>query len=118
MESVASLRNLQFEEHFEVQRLPVMGDENALRRVIDILLDNALKYASPPGKVTLSANEKDGHVVVSVKTPALASHPRTKPEFSNASTGWTKHAVGNSAARAWVLPLRSGSSNFTRDPSP
>ena len=45
---VASLRNLQFEQHLDAPRLPVMGDENALRRVIDILLDNAFKYTPAP----------------------------------------------------------------------
>jgi heavy metal sensor kinase len=67
----ASLRNLQFEEHLEVQGLPVTGDENALRRVIDILLDNALKYTSSPGNVTLSAEKKHGHVVVIVEDTGM-----------------------------------------------
>jgi heavy metal sensor kinase len=72
---VAVLRNLQFEEHLAVRRLPVMGDENALRRVIDILLDNALKYAASPGKVTLSAEEKDGHAAVSVEDTGVGIAP-------------------------------------------
>jgi heavy metal sensor kinase len=67
----ASLRNLKFEEHLEVQGLPVTGDENALRRVIDILLDNALKYTSSPGNVTLSAEKKHGHVVVIVEDTGM-----------------------------------------------
>src|SRR4029077_7892741 len=50
---VASLRSLQFEAHLNVKNFPVMGDEGALRRVIDILLDNAFKYTPAPGKVTL-----------------------------------------------------------------
>jgi signal transduction histidine kinase len=37
---VASLRNLQFAAHLDIPRLPVMGDENALRRVIDIAADD------------------------------------------------------------------------------
>jgi signal transduction histidine kinase len=62
---------LQFEEHLEVQGLPVTGDENALRRVIDILLDNALNYTSSPGNVTLSAEKKHGHVVVIVEDTGM-----------------------------------------------
>lgn len=72
---VAALRELQFEERLDVQRLPVMGDENALRRLVDILLDNALKYTPSPGKVTLSAEEKNGRVVVSVEDTGVGIAP-------------------------------------------
>jgi two-component system, OmpR family, heavy metal sensor histidine kinase CusS len=68
---VASLRDLQFEEYSETQSLNVMGDENALRRVVDILLDNAFKYTPSPGKVTLSAEEKNGRAVVSVQDSGI-----------------------------------------------
>jgi two-component system, OmpR family, heavy metal sensor histidine kinase CusS len=78
---VASLRALQFEEHLEVQRLPVMGDENALRRVIDILLDNALKYSASPGKITLSAEEKDGHIAVSVEDTGVGIAPEDRAKI-------------------------------------
>jgi heavy metal sensor kinase len=78
---VASLRNLQFEEHLEVQRLPVMGDENALRRLIDILLDNALKYAGSLGKITLSAEEKDGHIAVSVEDTGVGIAPEDQAKI-------------------------------------
>jgi heavy metal sensor kinase len=78
---VASLRDLQFEEHLEVQRLPVMGDENALRRVIDILLDNALKYSASPGKITLSAEQKDGRITVSVADTGVGIAPEDQAKI-------------------------------------
>jgi len=78
---VASLRNLQFEESLEVQRLPVMGDENALRRLIDILLDNALKYSASPGTITLSAEEKDGHITVSVEDTGVGIAPEDQAKI-------------------------------------
>jgi heavy metal sensor kinase len=68
---VASLRDLQFEERSGTQPLTVMGDENALRRAVDILLDNAFKYTPSPGKVTLSAEEKDGRAIVSVEDSGI-----------------------------------------------
>jgi len=64
---VASLRNLQFEQRLEAQRLPVMGDKNALRRVVDILLDNAFKYNSSPGSVHLSLEHKGDRAVITVQ---------------------------------------------------
>jgi heavy metal sensor kinase len=78
---VASLRNLQFAEQLHVTRLPVMGDENALRRVIDILLDNAVKYTTAPGHVTLSAKETPGAVVVSVEDTGIGIAPEDQPRI-------------------------------------
>ncbi len=75
---VAALRDLQFEEHLEAQRLPVMGDENALRRLVDILLDNAFKYTPSPGKVALSAEEEYGRVVVSVVDTGVGIAPENR----------------------------------------
>jgi heavy metal sensor kinase len=72
---VATLRDLQFEEHLEVRSLPVMGDENALRRVIDILFDNAIKYSASPGKITLSAEEKNGRVAVNIEDTGVGIAP-------------------------------------------
>jgi signal transduction histidine kinase len=47
---VAALRDLQFEGRFEAQPLSAIAEANALRRVIDILLDNAFKYTPSPGE--------------------------------------------------------------------
>lgn len=68
---VASLNGLQFEEHLDLEALAVLGDHDALRRVVDILLDNAFKYTSAPGKVILSAGEKNGRAVVTVEDTGI-----------------------------------------------
>jgi heavy metal sensor kinase len=65
--AVASVRGLQFSERILNAELRVLGDEEALRRVVSILLDNAFKYTPVPGGVVvLSAEEKDGNAVISV----------------------------------------------------
>jgi heavy metal sensor kinase len=65
--AVASVRGLQFSERTMDAELRVMGDPEALRRVVNILLDNAFKYTpAPGGVVTLSAEERDGSALVSV----------------------------------------------------
>jgi len=65
---VANVRGLQFSERILDAELRVLGDSAALRRVIDILLDNAFKYTpSPGGTVCLSAEERDGGAVISVR---------------------------------------------------
>jgi heavy metal sensor kinase len=66
--AVASVRGLQFSERILEAELRVLGDAAALRRVVDILLDNAFKYTpAPGGVVTLSAEESDGNAVISVR---------------------------------------------------
>jgi len=64
---VASLRNLQFTATIEEKEFSVLGDETALRRVVDILLDNAFKYTPPPGTVTLSLEQKGENAVITVQ---------------------------------------------------
>ncbi|HZE27636.1 MAG TPA: heavy metal sensor histidine kinase [Terriglobales bacterium] len=66
--AVAGVRGLQFSERILEAELRVLGDEAALRRVVNVLLDNAFKYTpSPGGTVTLAAEEKDGSAVISVR---------------------------------------------------
>ena len=119
---VASLRNLQFEEHLEVRRLPMMGDENALRRVVDILLDNALKYTPSPGKVTLSAknkeneNDKQGRIVVSVEDTGIGIAPedqaRIFERFYRVDKARSRELGGAGLGLAiaqWIVQLHKGS---------
>jgi len=65
---VANVRGMQFSERLLNAELRVSGDSAALRRVIDILLDNAFKYTPPSGgAVSLSAEEVAGCAIISVQ---------------------------------------------------
>ena len=44
----------------------VRGSESHLRQVLDILLDNAAKYAAPGGSVTVTLQRRGGHCLLSV----------------------------------------------------
>lgn len=52
-QQVAALRELQFTTSIGDENTFVTGDETMLRRLIDILLDNAFKYTPSPGTVGL-----------------------------------------------------------------
>jgi heavy metal sensor kinase len=113
---VASLHNLQFEQHLDAQRLPVMGDENALRRAIDILLDNAFKYTPAPGKVTLAAEENGGHVIVTVEDTGIGIAPedqaRVFERFYRVDKARSRELGGTGLGLAiaqWIVHLHQGS---------
>lgn len=60
--------------------LRVRGSESHLRQVIDILLDNAAKYSTPGGTVTVTAQRRSGHCLVSVVNPG---QPIPREELKN-----------------------------------
>jgi heavy metal sensor kinase len=66
-QQVATIRNLQFSASLDVPESFVMGDEILLRRLADILLDNAFKYTSAPGSVSLSLAPKGDSIVITVQ---------------------------------------------------
>jgi len=70
--AVAGVRGLQFSERLLEAELRVLADEVALRRAVNVLLDNAFKYTpAPGGSVMLSAEAKDGHAVISVRDSGM-----------------------------------------------
>ena len=112
----ASLRNLQFEDRLPAAPLPLMADGSALRRVIDILLDNAFKYTPVPGKVTLSAEEINGRVVVSVQDTGGGIAPedqaRIFERFYRVDKARSRELGGAGLGLAiaqWIVHLHKGS---------
>jgi heavy metal sensor kinase len=66
-QQVATIRNLEFSASIDVPDSFVMGDEILLRRLAEILLDNAFKYTPSPGSVHLSLQRKSDNLVVAVQ---------------------------------------------------
>jgi signal transduction histidine kinase len=107
----------------DAQHLPVMGDEDALRRVIDILLDNALKYTPTPGKVTLSAKQATGFVTVSVEDTGIgiASQDQVKifERFYRVDKARSRELGGAGLGLAiaqWIVHLHKGSITVNSQP--
>ena len=72
-QQVATIRNLQFSASLDVPPsldaldFSVMGDETLLRRLADVLLDNAFKYTPSPGSVHLSLEPQGESAVIRVQ---------------------------------------------------
>jgi heavy metal sensor kinase len=64
---VAAIRDLNFAANIDDSNAVVTGDETLLRRLIDILLDNAFKYTPPPGTVSLGLEHRDEVAIITVR---------------------------------------------------
>lgn len=76
---------LYFERELELQSLVepgirVWGSDRHLRQVVEILLDNALKYAPAGSRVVLSLVRRGNHCLLTVSNPA---GPMTQAELKN-----------------------------------
>jgi len=66
-QQLASVRNLEFSRSIDGSDSFVLGDETLLRRLTDILLDNAFKYTPSPGSVHLSFEQRGNNAVIAVQ---------------------------------------------------
>jgi heavy metal sensor kinase len=64
---VAAIRDLHFSTSIDDRSAVVTGDETLLRRLLDILLDNAFKYTPSPGTVSLMLENRDDVAVITVQ---------------------------------------------------
>ena len=66
-QQVAAIRDIKFSTSIDHQNAFVTGDETLLRRLADILLDNAFKYTPSPGSVSLVLEQQDESAVIIVR---------------------------------------------------
>ena len=79
-EAALPFEPLYFEQGLELtceiqDGLPVRGSSAHLRQVVEILLDNALKYTPPPGTVTVRLRRQGTKRLLSVSNPGPAMTP-------------------------------------------
>lgn len=68
-------KGLKFELDLPREMSPVFMDKDLLRIAINNLLTNAIKYNSPDGQVTLSAEELNGEIEISVRDTGIGIAP-------------------------------------------
>jgi signal transduction histidine kinase len=64
-QQLAEVKEIQMQTDIE-QPLEVMGDEERLRQLLVILLDNALKYSEPGGTISVSCKREGGSAAIVV----------------------------------------------------
>jgi heavy metal sensor kinase len=103
-------------EHVPMARgTKVAGDAATLRRLLLILLDNALKYTPPGGRVSLGATVRDGCLAVEIKDSGVGIPEEDLPHIferfyradksRNRDTGGA--GLGLSLAR-WIVEAHQG----------
>jgi heavy metal sensor kinase len=114
--AVAGVRGLQFSERIREAELRVLGDAAALRRVINILLDNAFKFTPVPGGVvTLCAEERDGRALISVRDNGMGiaeeNHARIFERFYRVDPARSREFAGAGLGLSiaqWIVEQHQG----------
>ena len=78
---VAAARNLQFSTDICELSASVMGDPTLLRRLADILLDNAFKYTPSPGSVRLALEVREEAAVITVQDTGMGIAPEEQQKI-------------------------------------
>lgn len=89
----------------EVNGVPdVMADYNALSLVIRNLISNSIKFSEPGDKITVSANEKQDHILIRVKDTGIGIPENARQKiFENKN--WTREGTQNEKGTGFGLSL-------------
>jgi signal transduction histidine kinase len=99
---IASAANLSLEILIEKRGLFVLGDERRLRWAIGNLVDNAIKYTLPGGKLTLEINgESDGRALMRVRDNGVGI---TREEIPHLTTRFYRGTPRTPSGEALHVP--------------
>jgi signal transduction histidine kinase len=114
--TVASLRTLEFTDDVTGGNLLVAGDKTALQQLLNILLDNAVKYTPVPGRVSLSLEDRGDKAVLKVADSGIGIAPedqtRIFERFYRADKARSRELGGAGLGLAialWIVQQHHGS---------
>ncbi|MGO9087703.1 MAG: sensor histidine kinase [Candidatus Sulfotelmatobacter sp.] len=120
---VATIRNLEFSVQVPAQDAFVMGDAAALRRLADILLDNAFKYTPSPGFVHLSFQPHGERAVIVVEDSGVGiaeeDQPRVFERFYRVDKARSREQGGAGLGLAiaqWIVAQHRGTITIASRP--
>lgn len=78
---LADAKQIRFTESLPAAPMPVSGDAAALRRLLLILIDNAVKYTPESGGVSLSLIAENGRAIATVADTGVGIPPEDLPHI-------------------------------------
>lgn len=113
---LAEAKELKFAEDLNAQDVVIEGDPHALHRLFLILIDNAVKYTSPGGSVTVTLRRSNGFAVTEFRDTGIGISgddlPNIFERFYRADKARSREfggvGLGLSIAR-WVTKAHRGS---------
>jgi two-component system, OmpR family, heavy metal sensor histidine kinase CusS len=79
--AMGEAKGVHVEVEVDVEELPIRGSEAMLRRLLLILVDNAVKYTPDRGTVTVGARTDDSTVTISVADTGVGISPDDVPHI-------------------------------------
>jgi len=117
-------RNLTFTCDPTDEELAVLGDRNALQRLLTVLLDNAAKYTPAPGTVELHLELKGELAAIRVSDSgigiALEDQPKIFDRFYRADKARSRNLEGAGIGLAiaqWIVQQHKGSITVQSSPA-
>jgi signal transduction histidine kinase len=114
--ALAEGKQVLFRENLPGHPVWVQGDEDLLRRLFLILIDNAVKYTPPDGKVEVSVVEKDGTAVGEICDTGIgiasADLPNIFERFYRADKARSRETGGTGLGLSigrWIAEAHAGS---------
>jgi len=115
-EPLAAAKPIQLERLIPDGPVPVDADANALQRLVVILIDNAIKYTAPGGRVRVAVDSKAEDVILSVQDTGIGISEEDRAfifdRFYRADKARSREAggagLGLSIAR-WIADAHRGS---------
>ncbi len=112
----AATRDISLEYISHGHVVPLSGNQNMIERILMILIDNAVRYSSPKGKIwveTWVTAEQCGFVV---RDNGIGIARAIMNVSSKGSTGWILHVPHATVDTGWASRLRKVLSRSTMGP--
>lgn len=64
-----------------IESIPVFADKGLIKQALRILMDNAVKYTNPGGKITLTISGNEAEAMISVRDEGIGIPPEAVPRI-------------------------------------
>ena len=120
---MAHSKDIQIEAKLPMDAVPVLGDAEALRRMVFVILDNALKFSTTGSSVEVALSIEAGDAILRVSDQGLGISPDELPNIFDRfwradkarSRGLGGTGLGLSIAK-WIADRHNGTIHVTSQP--